>query len=208
MWEFAKTAARATNSSLIWPFACVRLGIRVGFPNSLHFTWCLRGEQFFKFLFYFDQSINQSGPYCSLVNRSAKNGDTPVYEEPKPLTISLTLATRLTTTTTSTTPDPKQSALVCSQLVANPCRNGGTCVYSNQTRSFSCACPATYTDPLCGTRVAFCANNPCKNGGTCNQRAGELRGNCTCPSNYGGPTCEIILTCYPNPCEFVTLALV
>lgn len=143
----------------------------------------------------------KTGPYCSLINRSPKNGDTPVYEEPQPLTLSLTLSTRSTTTTTTTTPDPKQSALVCSQLASNPCKNGGTCVFSNKTRSFSCACPHTYTDPFCGSRIPFCDTDPCKNGGTCNQKSDAYEGNCTCPTNFGGPTCEIILTCYPNPCK-------
>lgn len=151
-----------------------------------------------------------SGPYCSLVNRSAsKNSNAssslsvsaseyPVYEQPEPLTITLPTTTRPTTTTA--TPDPKHSALVCSQLASNPCKNNGLCVYSNRTRSFSCNCAPTYTDPLCGTRVPFCSTLPCKNGGTCNQ-VGEFEGNCTCPSNYGGLQCDIILTCYSNPCK-------
>lgn len=144
------------------------------------------------------------GPYCSKISKSQKNASV-VYEEPEPLTISMTIPTipMLTTSEAPTTlsTDLKQSALMCSKLIPNPCQNGGTCVFSNHTRSFSCSCPPTYTDPLCGTRVPFCENDPCKNGGTCHQNPGEFEGNCTCLPNYGGPTCEIVLTCYPNPCK-------
>lgn len=191
-----KTASLKLNINVCYVGICQNGGTCYQLQPNLAICMCAQGY---------------SGPYCSLVNRSQISNNSsasPIYEEPEPLTISLTIPTTISTamtppTTTTQAPDPRQSALVCSQLATNPCKNGGQCVFSNETRSFSCACPPSYTGPLCGTRVPYCETNPCKNGGTCNQYGTNLfEGNCSCPANFGGPTCEIILTCYPNPCNF------
>lgn len=138
-----------------------------------------------------------SGPYCEKYNIHLVS--TPKTKE---LTSESTTSTTAPPTSqpTITSQVAETLPLLCSSISINPCQNNGVCVYSNQTRTFSCNCPPIYTDPLCTTRVPFCATSPCKNGGSC-YPTDQYNGTCECATNYGGSTCEIILTCFPNPCK-------
>ena len=69
--------------------------------------------------------------------------------------------------------------------VAEPCKNGGTCVDGIQ--SYSCQCPTGYTGARCENAIDRCVGQPCRNGGKCvNTPTGY---NCHCKPGYSGCRC-------------------
>ena len=64
------------------------------------------------------------------------------------------------------------------------CKNGGTCLYYEDGKKFSCVCPITH----CG--VACQILNPCMYGGICAQVSSSGRIMCKCIKGTSGPRCS------------------
>ncbi|KAL5022311.1 hypothetical protein ScPMuIL_001466 [Solemya velum] len=82
-----------------------------------------------------------------------------------------------------------------------PCRNGGTCVFTDH--GSSCICPPSWKGDNCETNnLPDCDLQPCLNGGTCVDS--PISGySCLCPDEDGkifGPNCEVRNVCSSSPC--------
>lgn len=79
-----------------------------------------------------------------------------------------------------------------------PCRNGGTCFWSNAT-NYRCYCPPGLTGPDCLTDIDLCASRPCYHNGTCLSQLNSFT--CQCSATYRSTYCEEHLNpCATNPC--------
>ncbi|UJR36501.1 hypothetical protein I4U23_029222 [Adineta vaga] len=79
-----------------------------------------------------------------------------------------------------------------------PCRNGGSCYWSNGT-DYRCYCPPGLTGRNCLIQIDHCASRPCYNNGTCLSQLDRFT--CQCPSEYRGIYCQIFIDpCENNPC--------
>ena len=60
------------------------------------------------------------------------------------------------------------------------CKNGATCMTTQPSRDFTCACVAGYTGQDCGENIDDCVNHNCILPQVCHD---ELNGfHCACPS--------------------------
>ncbi|XP_072293357.1 protein eyes shut homolog [Eucyclogobius newberryi] len=75
--------------------------------------------------------------------------------------------------------------LVCQLL---PCRNGGTCVSSEE--DWFCECPAQYRGLLC--QLSACERSPCAHGATCIPKS-PREAVCLCPYGRQGLLCDQVV---------------
>lgn len=77
-------------------------------------------------------------------------------------------------------------------LFKNPCKNGGSCRFINDT--LACDCPAVYTGNYCETSLCE-VSAPCENNGVCMIANGsstdEPTIKCTCMPGFFGDFCEL-----------------
>jgi hypothetical protein len=77
-------------------------------------------------------------------------------------------------------------------LFKNPCKNGGTCRFINDT--LACECPTVYTGKYCETSLCE-VSKPCENNGVCmilndtNREQPIIK--CTCMPGFFGDYCEL-----------------
>jgi len=64
-------------------------------------------------------------------------------------------------------------------LLAQPCRNGATCIPSET--SFQCVCRIGYSGTLCDVLLSACTSNPCLNGAVCFDGSSTTFFSCACP---------------------------
>lgn len=84
------------------------------------------------------------------------------------------------------------------------CLNGGSCVYSASSRSYSCLCSSNFTGAYCQYALNPCLVNPCQNNGTCSVLSNAtttMPGNysCACTTQTTGPDCSIWYDPCANP---------
>ena len=70
-----------------------------------------------------------------------------------------------------------------SRACYNPCKNGGTCEYLDETNTHRCVCPEQY----CGAKCE--KDNPCKNNGTCVYSLDTKKISCVCVHSGAGIYC-------------------
>lgn len=79
-----------------------------------------------------------------------------------------------------------------------PCRNGGTCFWTNTT-DYRCYCPPNFTGKDCLINFDHCSSQPCFNNGTCLAQQHVFI--CQCPTYTRGTYCQqLIDPCEKNPC--------
>ncbi|KAI1701447.1 EGF-like domain-containing protein [Ditylenchus destructor] len=88
---------------------------------------------------------------------------------------------------------------------ANPCQNGGICVFDPTKESFYyCQCKSGYTNDNCTEKSDYdpCGNTPCFNGGTCLAKAEKTKSTyeCFCAKGFAGVQCEL-RPCDDEPCK-------
>lgn len=84
----------------------------------------------------------------------------------------------------------------------SPCHNGGTCIYSDSTRAYSCSCTPYWTGNNCDENTNPCRNVTCGDNAECTVNNNVTQ--CQCKEGYSGDpltTCAAIDFCGINPCE-------
>eukprot|EP00731_Ephydatia_muelleri_P026181 Em0018g281a len=82
---------------------------------------------------------------------------------------------------------------------ANPCYNGGTCVYTGGSTT-TCTCAPGFNETTCSNDINYCTPTTCLHGGTCYDGYGTYT-NCTCAPGFNGPTCSNDINyCTPTTC--------
>eukprot|EP00731_Ephydatia_muelleri_P011149 Em0006g43a len=82
---------------------------------------------------------------------------------------------------------------------ANPCYNGGTCVYIGNSTA-TCTCAPGFNGANCSNDINYCTPTTCLNAGTCYDGYGTYT-NCTCAPGFNGTSCSIDINyCTPTTC--------